>query len=336
MPSIEQRILLPASPELVWQYIGEPEKHPLWWQECERAIPLSATLHEPGSRWRYIHRKAPDFVIEITTYLSRAGFEYSVVDGLPILNAHGRFRLQEVNEGTALFWGFEFQSSGFFSRSGRRKRAIESQMHKNLRNLWQIIHELPERSKLHDPRTSVQEAPDADFRATYIPRHENRLPPDDVLAAAAAIPAISEDTQPLQTLDENEIQSEYPPADLEDTAAVSIPTPSQMSEPNDEDTPAKPIPTINPTTSTMKMFDTSVMNSLEEELSIFDIFGIQRFSSTTAEDVLHHPTEDQEEMMEVQTDPIVREENLSSERTREGARTRLRRKQLLNIKKNAC
>ena len=210
-------------------------------------------------------------------------------------------------------------------------------MLQNLRNLWQIIHELPERSKSHDPRTSVQEAPDADSRATYIPRHENRLPPDDVLAAAAAIPAISEDTQPLQTLDDDEIQSEYPPADLEDTAAVSILTQSQLIEPNDEDTPANPIPAINPTTSTMKIFDTSVMNSLEEELSIFDIFGIQRFSSTTAEEeVLHHPNEDQDDMMEVRADPIVREENLSSERTREGARTRLRRKQLLNIKKNAC
>ena len=336
MPSIDQRILLPASPELVWQYIGEPEKHPLWWQECERAIPLSVALHEPGSRWRYIYRKAPDIVIEITTYLSRAGFEYSIVDGLSILNAHGRFRLQEVNEGTALFWGFEFQSSGLFSRSGRRKRAIESQMVKNLRSLWQIIHELPERSKLHDPRTSVQEAPDADARATYTPRHENRPPPDDVLAAAAAIPAISEDTQPLQTLDENEIQSDYPPADLEDTSAVSIPTLPHLTEPNDEDTPAKPIPAINPTTSTMKMFDTSLMNSMEEELSIFDIFGIQRFSSSTAEDVSLHSTDDREEMIEVQADTIVREENLGSERTREGARTRLRRKQLLNIRKNAC
>ena len=336
MPSIDQRILIPAPPELIWQYVGAMEKHPVWRKDCERVLPLGTATHEPGSRWRYIQRNGADFVIEITTYLARTGFEYSVIDGLTIGNARGRFRLQEVSEGTAIYWSFEFQGGGFLGRGGRQKRAIEAQMEGSLRQLWQVTRELPDRTKTHEPRASVQEAPDADARASYIPRHSSKLPPNDILAAAAATPPNLEDTQQLPTLDAEEVKVDFPPPNTDDTPATPMPISPlyHTPPPSEDDTPAKPFPAVTPIPANPELDPSS--HDAEEELSIFDIFGIQRsFDSPNNEDLrpLSEPVED-EQVLPVSSRVSSRDEDTNTDtRPREGARARLRRRLVRDFKK---
>lgn len=330
MPSIDQRILIPAPPELIWQYVGAMEKHPVWREDCERVLPLGTATYEPGSRWRYIQGNGADFVIEITTYFARAGFEYSVVDGLTMGNAQGRFRLQEVSEGTVLYWSFEFQGGGFLGRGGRQKRAIEAQMEGSLRQLWQVMRELPDHTKTHEPRASVQEAPDADARASYIPRHSSKLPPNDILAAAAATPPNLEDTQQLPILDAEEVKVDFPPPTADDTPATPMSPLYHTPPPSEDDTPAKPLPAVTPIPANPESDPSS--HDAEEELSIFDIFGIQRsFDSPVTEDVRpQNELAEDEQVLPVSS----RDEDTSIDtRPREGARTRLRRRLIRDIKK---
>ncbi|MCY3936035.1 MAG: SRPBCC family protein [Chloroflexi bacterium] len=326
MPTIDQRILLPAPPDLVWQYVGEPSKHPLWWQGCEAALPLSETLHTPGSRWRYTINHGPDLIIELNAYLSRTGFEYTVVDGLAVKNGQGRFRLQEVSEGTALHWSFEYQNGGVFGRMGRGKRYIENQMEHNLRNLWQIIQDLPAQSRAHEPRVSAQLAPDADSRADYVSRHENRTALETATTTAENASATMDDTQLLPSLSEATPAGVTPQADLDDTSIITVPHLA-----SDEDTPAHPIPAIQSLTS--NLFETSVMKSMEEELSIFDLFGIQRLTASTAAEE-NDPSQNPSSAIgwrELQSGSLRNDTQSGVGRPREGARLRNRRQLLRNL-----
>ena len=319
MPTLDQRILIPAPPELIWQYIGEMERHPRWRQDCERVVSLSAAQHEPGARWRYIQPEGPDFVIEITTYFARAGFEYTIVDGLPLNDAHGRFRLQEVSEGTAVHWTFEFQGRGFLGRVGRQKRAIETQMETSLRQLWQLLREIPSNAVPRPPRASVQNAPDADARANYVPRHGSKLPPNDMLAAATATPPILDDTQQLPILSADELAATFPHPNADDTPATPMLTLSHAPPPSADDTPATPIPavTVIPTLPVARQS----AGASDEELSIFDIFGIQRA-------VTPPPKEDTQHLIDLAAvEPVS---SRADTRPREGARTRLRRRLIRN------
>lgn len=333
MPTIDQRILLPAPPELVWQYVGVPTRHPLWWQGCEQALPLGEELYEPGSRWRYTISKGPDLIIELHSYLSRTGFEYSVVDGLAVKNGLGRFRLQEVSEGTTLHWSFEYQNGGWFGRMGRGKRNIEAQMEHNLRNLWHIIQDLPQHSRVHQSRVSVQHAPDADSRADYVSRHDNRAILENTITTEN-VPATMDDTQLLPILSEENMDALTPQGDLDDTSVITVPQLANDEAPSDEDTPANPIPAIPPLTS--NLFDTTVMRSMEEELSIFDLFGIQRLTATNApeENVLSQKLSSDIGRSEDQTESELKETLIGAGRPREGARMRYRRQLLLNL--NRC
>ena len=275
------------------------------------------------------NRRGPDFVIEITTYFARAGFEYTIVDGLPLNGAHGRFRLQEVNEGTALHWSFEYQGRGFLRRRGRKKRVIEAQMEASLRQLWQLLRERPGNAATRPPRASVQDAPDADARASYIPRHGSKLPPNDILAAAAATPPTLDDTQQLPTLSADELAATFPPPRADDTPAISMPTLPHMPPPRDDDTPATSMPAVT-ALPTVPVAHPSTVAS-EDELSIFDIFGIQRtVASPPEEDV--RPLTDLVSVQPESPSALMNEPTKADTRPREGARTRLRRRLIRNRK----
>lgn len=313
MPTIEQRILIPASPARVWELLGDMEKHPRWRQDGARVASLSAARHEAGARWRYTPAQGPDVVIEISAYLPRAGLEYLVIDGLPLENGRGRFRLQETSEGTAIYWSFEYSRRGFRPGKGKQQRALAAQMEASLRRLWQLLREDPGGIPLS--RAAVQEAPDADARAQYIPRHGNRLPPDDLLAAAAATPPALDDTQAQPALQAADLADEAPPADAEATPAAGMPALDITAL--EEETPDTPL-------RTPSLFDLEE-DSETDERSIFDIFGIQRPDGEDSGEILPDTSE-----MRAANAPNTEESALVKLRStrREGARSRARRRQI--------
>ncbi len=297
--TIDQRILIPGSPESIWSLLGDFEKHPSWRVDCEQINALSDIRYEPGARWRYTNRKGADFVIEILAYFTRVGFEYTIVDGLSLGKNCGRFRLQEVNEGTAVQWSFEFQKGGLLSRGGRRKASIETGMADSLRRLWQLHREQPSIT-IPPPRATVQKAPSVDMRAQYTPRHSPTKP--------SPKPPTLEDTQALTTLHPEEANPTTAPILAEAEAP-----PSSV-----EDTPTHPLPAlgIQQTTEEKPQESPSQLES-EDEKSIFEIFGIQHQTHFESE-------EDTQALNLIQeTRTFEAQHELS---TRIGARVRLRRR----------
>src|SRR5687768_10262320 len=104
MNVIDHRILVPASPDRVWQYISDINRNPSWMVDC-RSVSFLTTMHAgPGTRWRITDAKGKDRVAEITVWYDRLGYEYKFVDGVPFSQNKGQIRLQEIAEGTVVQW----------------------------------------------------------------------------------------------------------------------------------------------------------------------------------------------------------------------------------------
>ncbi len=236
MTTIDHRILIPAAPDLVWNYISDITHNPDWQVDCQNVVFLTSRREGPGLRWRY---SAPggDRVVAVTAWYNGLGYEYYFVDGVPFRENKGRLRLQEIPEGTIVQWTFHYELGGLFG--GMRNalslnRQTDHIIAESLRTLWQQMKQTGATSKAHEAKSLMRDAPDVSARSAYQPRHpsaaqqtEGQKPQPE---QAAEPPIRTDDAQPIKIISE-------PPLDEEDTRkrriASAVPTPEPSEVPLD-------------------------------------------------------------------------------------------------------
>ncbi|NDJ63211.1 MAG: hypothetical protein GYB67_18975 [Chloroflexi bacterium] len=172
MNTIDKRIIIPAPPQVVWNYISDLERNPEWQIDC-REVAFLTTRHEgPNTRWRYTTDRGRDYVVEAIHWYNTLGYEYTFVDG-PYKENSGRIRLQEIPEGTVVQWTFSYQMGGMLRRSNNRQ--LETVMSESLKMLWRQIKQITGGEEFADSKSLIREAPDVEARSQYKPRHPSAV-----------------------------------------------------------------------------------------------------------------------------------------------------------------
>lgn len=174
MNAIDQRILIPANPDVIWHVISNINDNPKWQVNCQHVSFLTTNHSGAGMRYRSTSPNGRDMVYEMTAWYENVGYAYTIIDGISTRSNSGRFRLQEITEGTIVQWAFEYEPSGLLGgikNSLSTKRNFERDIVKSLENLWRVIGEL-QAGKKYVSRTTMREAPDVESRAQYKARHD--------------------------------------------------------------------------------------------------------------------------------------------------------------------
>ncbi len=207
MTIIDQRILVPTSPEIVWETISNINNNPKWQTDCQALSFLTSLRSGPNVRWRYTTPSGQDFVVETTAWYDGLGYEYTFIDGAPFRTSKGTIRLQEIPEGTIVQWTLNYEPAGVLS--GLRdtltlRRQFDHVMVASLKALWTYIKETGKARPSHEPRSLMRDALDYEARAQYTPRHPSRFVEREVEELAAPHipepPVSDDDTRPNPVL----------------------------------------------------------------------------------------------------------------------------------------
>ena len=174
MNVIDLEILIPASPEFIWRFLGDPAALPQWQEDVTSVSFLSTQREGQGTRWRASSEKANDVVVEVSAWYDTLGYEYRLLDGTSFQENQGRIRLHEVTDGTLVRWTFQYELSGVLGglrNAMRLKRGTTNLLQTSLRNLHQLILQESGGISTHEAKASVREAPAVDERLSYQPRH---------------------------------------------------------------------------------------------------------------------------------------------------------------------
>ncbi len=174
MNVIDLEILIPASPEFIWRFLGDPSALPKWQEDVSSVSFLSTQRDGQGARWRASSEKSNDVVVEVSAWYDTLGYEYRLMDGASFADNQGRIRLHEVTDGTLVRWTFQYEAGGIFGglrNAMRLKRSTTNQLQASLRNLHQLIMQESGGISTHEAKASVREAPDVGERLSYQPRH---------------------------------------------------------------------------------------------------------------------------------------------------------------------
>ncbi len=309
MHVIDLEIMIPASPDFIWRFLGDIASSADW-QAGVTAVSFLTTEHEgKGARWRYSYAKGSDVIIEAAAWYDTLGYEYSIVDGAGYGNNQGRIRLQEVNEGTLVRWTFNYEAGGMLGglrNAMRLKRNTTRQIQDSLRNLHNLVQKESDGISTHSARATVREAPGAEERSSYQPRHpSNFVEPASEAADEDGLPedlqpiafALDDEPSPLarQTdgdtkpnpvvlggdglldmeLQKNEIEAATEPIDSEVVSIEPEIREEIIEEPQAPEEPVEAIPIDRPVParSQRDAVDTST-------LSVFEIFGLPKPSES--------------------------------------------------------
>ncbi|MCU0480227.1 MAG: SRPBCC family protein [Anaerolineae bacterium] len=212
MSIIEHSILIPTAVENIWQFVSHIENNALWLADCRSIAFLTSYKQGRGARWRHTNEGGRDYVIEITDWYERVGYRYTIVNGTPYATNAGVIRLQETPEGTIVQWTFEYTLTGFLSgvrNAMSVKRGIEGNIIDSLQTLYKQVNKSKSVTPF-SPKSLMQDAPDAEARAQYKPRHPSTFadkPDADLLKEP---PIADEDTKehPTVTVEKTEIQTD--------------------------------------------------------------------------------------------------------------------------------
>ncbi|MCY4070895.1 MAG: SRPBCC family protein [Chloroflexi bacterium] len=305
MHVIDLEIMIPASPDFIWRFLGDIASSADW-QAGVTAVSFLTTQHEgKGARWRYSYARGSDVIIEAAAWYDTLGYEYSIVDGAGYGNNQGRIRLQEVNEGTLVRWTFNYEAGGMLGglrNAMRLKRNTTRQIQDSLRNLHNLVQKESGGIATHSARATVREAPGADERSSYQPRHPSNFV--EPASEAADEDGLPEDLQPIAfTLDEepsppsgqsdgdtkpnpvvlggdgmldmelqkNEIEAATEPIDAEVVSIEPDIREEVTEEPQVPEEPVEAVPIDRPVPARAQRgaVDTSM-------LSVFEIFGLPK------------------------------------------------------------
>ncbi len=315
MTTVDHRILIPVPQGVVWEYIRKLANTPRWQLDLKGVSILTSKSEGVGTRWRETHENGREFVAEIRAWYEGLGYQYVYVERPPLKRAISTIRLQEIAEGTIVQWTFEYEMGGVLS--GVRNaltvsRQLDSSIQGSLKKLYLQLK--TDRARALDTnidtKALMRDAPDAESRAQYKPRHpsavlESDHPVNPPVSGGPVIfepPINQDDTRPTRAvpaITDEQIAS-YPAsttaapthepdfiADLPNVTDDTLPVRDMLgnAQPIDIDAvrreldeessalqPAFVIPEPAPTDS-QRLMDTSNM-------SIWEVFGVARPSET--------------------------------------------------------
>ena len=317
MNVIDLEILIPASPEFIWRFMGDLAAIPQWYEDVVSISFLSTQREGPGTRWRHSTVRGNDVIVEVSAWYDTLGFEYRVVGDKSFSENQGRLRLHEVTDGTLVRWTFQYEPGGVLGgirNAMRLKRSTTNQIQDSLRNLHQLIMQESGGISTHEAKASMQDAPDVEERSSYQPRHPSAFseegleaPGDDTslseripllyeleLEAEVASTEVDSDTKPnpvvLGAGDELSPDIDAEPK-LDDTRPVEVETllaeirPPEIVRPEPEaetepEEPTAPDPIDKPQPSIVRAASEPASDS--SQLSVFEIFGLQKPSEARA------------------------------------------------------
>ncbi len=259
MPTIDQRILIPAPPDAVWAYISDLRHNVNWQVDCENVSLLTPSRQGPGTRWRSTIPRGHDVILQITAWYNGLGYEYTYVDGAPFKQSVGRIRLQELPEGTVVQWTFNYETGGLLGGLRTNARGFENAMAESLRKLYKVFQNTSQRREL-EAKSLMRDDPGVEARAQYKPRHPSAIedrPAAPVQPASSTTPVIDEpsptfadDTQPKPILNRASapIISE-PPVSDDDNRHIPVVSSTGTSAPLIDEPPitiedTKPRPSV--------------------------------------------------------------------------------------------
>lgn len=192
MTTIDQRILIPAPPDTVWEYLSDIAHNPNWQADCQNVQFLSSKRQGVGTRWRTDLERGRDTVTEITSWYNGLGYEYVHIDGVNYKENKGRLRLQEIAEGTVVQWTFTFEVGGLLSGVRGGTRQLENTMANSLKALYKEIKQYNQ-SGSFAAKSLMRDAPGVEARQHYKPRHPSPTQEDDEGEALAVQPLTFEE-----------------------------------------------------------------------------------------------------------------------------------------------
>jgi uncharacterized membrane protein len=201
---IDQRILIDAPPQVVWEYVSDPARVPLWHAGYRTISVLTTQQTGQGTRRRCTPAAGgKDLIEEITAWVDGLGYEYRVVEGGLYRSFQGRFRLQAGPDGTSVQWTVWYRPKGVLGAIKNRlsgERQMAAMMTASLRQLRRTMDELGVRmDAMFRAKVGIQGRLNVDERAHYQRRHaaptdaessdDAGLPAPEVAPGAAAPPA---------------------------------------------------------------------------------------------------------------------------------------------------
>jgi uncharacterized protein YndB with AHSA1/START domain len=235
---IDQRILIDAPPQVVWDYLSDPAKMPSWHAGYRTVSVLTTRQTGPDTRRRCSPTGGGKDVIErIVTWVDGLGYEYEITEGGPYRSLQGRFRLQTSPDGTSVQWTIFYKPKGPLGvvkdRLGGRRQVAEM-MAASLRQLRRRIDEMGQRMDAeHRAKVAMQGRLNADERAHYQRRHpasaaaENGAVQEVPVPAPLAPPAASAVTIPSFVSD---LAAEINQADYTHTADTEPKPPAGLRD----------------------------------------------------------------------------------------------------------
>jgi hypothetical protein len=217
MNIIDHRILIPRSPEAVWNYISEIGNNTAWQVDCTNLSFLTTRHTGVGVRWRYTTKSGREYVAETTAWYDGLGYEYTLVDGTSYKSNIGRIRLQELAEGTVVQWTFTFEVGGLLG--GMRSsiggsRQTDGLMVDSLKKLWKVLNQAIPEEKNREVKSLMRDAPNYESRAQYKPRHPSAKPSDAPEGRPVPLipepPIADDDTRPSIARPEPIVSSDAP------------------------------------------------------------------------------------------------------------------------------
>jgi uncharacterized protein YndB with AHSA1/START domain len=194
---IDQRILIDAPPQVIWELISDPDKLTRWHAGYSGVSVLTTQRTGIGTR----RRCSPvgggkDFIEEVTAWVDGLGYEYTLIEGGPYRSLQGRLRLQVVPDGTTVQWTVSYRPKGllgFVHNQLKGRRQLAQMMAASLRQLRRQIDTLGVRmDDVQRAKAGIQDRLDVNARAQYQRRY---APPPGLEtagsgeAAAAVMPA---------------------------------------------------------------------------------------------------------------------------------------------------
>ncbi len=308
MNLIDLEILIPASPEFIWRFLGDLQQIPRW-QKGAETITFLSTQHEGrGTRWRQSMSSGPDQVVEVSAWYETLGYTYQVVAGAAYNKNQGQIKLREVPEGTLVRWTFHYEPGGVLG--GLRnavglKGNVSSQIQTSLRNLHQLISQQSGGISTHEAKATMQEAPDVSARSSYEPRHPSAYREsahDDASTEVYSVDgdanpfAFDYDMVPIPASEDGDTKpnpvalsgfsSLADEVKLDDTQPMDIAVPATdpkpivaeeaPRQPAQEPRPAKPAPRQPVQEPPLAARPTRRKDIDAASMSVFEIFGLQR------------------------------------------------------------
>lgn len=249
MTTIDHRILIPVPQQVVWDYIGNLANNARWQVDCSNLSFLTTRQEGVGTRWRASSERGKEYVVEVRAWYEGLGYEYSFIDRPPFRTAMGRIRLQEIPEGTVVQWTLEYELGGVLGgvrNSLSTGRQIDSAIAQSLKKLYLTLK--TDRARIIDPnpvtKSLMRDAPDAEARAQYKPRHPSHVEAKEVEAQPESAPKPETET----AVAAERVVIEEPPLTEDDTrptravaAVTGTPPAQELGEPAFlADVPAEP------------------------------------------------------------------------------------------------